>query len=142
MLRAVIFFHFLSTLLFRNLNLTLRPHISTSRRLISPDKMNGSLIFLSDNYQQINTFNSLSAYLLDMLHSSNKNEVIRAVLNSLFFYEKVLHAGKAPKAPKAPKGTKTPRQKHKNENKRISDFFPLRCFLSFLITSFILLLSN
>ena len=33
--------------------------------------------------------------------SSNVNEVIRAVLNSLFFYEKILHAPKAPKAPKA-----------------------------------------
>ena len=32
--------------------------------------------------------------------SSNVNEVIRAVLNSLFFsfYEKILHAPKAPKA--------------------------------------------
>ena len=32
-------------------------------------------------------------------HSSNVNEVIRAVLNSFFFfYEKILHAPKAPKA--------------------------------------------
>ena len=30
--------------------------------------------------------------------SSNVNEVIRAVLNSLFFYENILHAPKAPKA--------------------------------------------
>ena len=30
--------------------------------------------------------------------SSNENEVIRAVLNSLFFYEKILLAPKAPKA--------------------------------------------
>ena len=30
--------------------------------------------------------------------SSNENEVIRAVLNSLFFYEKILHAPKALKA--------------------------------------------
>ena len=30
--------------------------------------------------------------------SSNVNEVIRAVLNSLFFYEKISHAPKAPKA--------------------------------------------
>ena len=61
--------------------------------------------------------------------SSNINEVIRAVLNSLFFYDKILHASTAPKAPKAPKGTKTPRQKHKSANKRISDVFPFRCFL-------------
>ena len=36
-----------------------------------------------------------------MNFSSNINEVIRAVLNSLFFYffyEKILHAPKAPKA--------------------------------------------
>ena len=42
--------------------------------------------------------------------SSNINEVIRALLNSLFFYEKISHAPKALKAPKAPKalkGTKT-----------------------------------
>ena len=68
---------------------------------------------------------------------SNINEVIRAVLNFFFFffYENILHAQKALKALKAQKsqkalkGTKTPRQKHKNANKRISDFFPLRCFL-------------
>ena len=69
-----------------------------------------------------------------MQESSNINEVIKAVLNS-FFYEKISHARKAPKAPKAlkapkrPKGTKTPRQKHKNANKRISVYFPLGCFL-------------
>ena len=71
--------------------------------------------------------------------SSNTNEVIRAVLNILFiFYEKILHALKAlkalkeqksRKAPKALKGTKTLRQKHKNANKRISNYFPFRCFL-------------
>ena len=33
--------------------------------------------------------------------SSNANEVIRAVLNSSFFYNKILQAPKAPKAPKA-----------------------------------------
>ena len=55
--------------------------------------------------------------------SSNINEVIKAVLNFLFFfYEKILHALKAqealkaPKAPKALKGTKTLKQKHKNAN--------------------------
>ena len=58
--------------------------------------------------------------------SSNINEVIKAVLNPFFFYEKILHALRAPKAPKA---QKAPRQKHKNASKRISDFFPLRCFL-------------
>ena len=61
--------------------------------------------------------------------SSNINEVIKAVLNFLFFfYEKILHALKAPKAPKALKGTKTLGQKHKNANKRINDYFRLRCF--------------
>ena len=42
--------------------------------------------------------------------SSSINEVIRAVLNLLFFYEKILHAQKAQKAPKAQevqKSTKT-----------------------------------
>ena len=76
--------------------------------------------------------------------SSNINEVIRAALNSLFFfYKKILHAPKAPKASKASKAQKSPKsikstkkhQKHKkhkkhiNANKRISDFFHLRCFL-------------
>ena len=47
---------------------------------------------------------------------------------TLFFYENILHAQKALKALKALKGTKTLGQKHKNANKRISDYFPLRCF--------------
>ena len=48
--------------------------------------------------------------------SSNINEVIRAVLNFLFFfYEKISHAPKALKALKALKGTKTLRQKHKTQ---------------------------
>ena len=74
-----------------------------------------------------------------MNFSSNINEVIRAVLNSIFFfYEKISHAPKAlkapklqkaPKAPKTLKGIKTPRQKHKNANKGINDYFPLRSFL-------------
>ena len=79
--------------------------------------------------------------------SSNINEVIRAVLNSLF-YKKILHAQKAQKAPKAQKALKaqkntkstkntkkkntksrkTPRQKNKNANKQLSDSSPLRCF--------------
>ena len=33
------------------------------------------------------------------------------------------------KASKALKGKKTPRQKYKNANKRITDYFSLRCFL-------------
>ena len=51
---------------------------------------------------------------------------MKAVLNSFFFYEKISHALKALKALN---GTKTLGQKHKNANKRISDYFPLRCFL-------------
>ena len=35
--------------------------------------------------------------------SSNVNEVIRAVLNFLFFYKKISHVPKAQKAPKAQK---------------------------------------
>ena len=66
---------------------------------------------------------------MEQFLSSNINEVIKAVLNPFFFYEKILHALRAPKPPKAPKAQKAPRQKHKNASKRISDFFPLRCFL-------------
>ena len=58
--------------------------------------------------------------------SSNINEVIKAVLNSLFFYEKILHtlqALKAQKALKALNSAKTLGQKHKNANKQISDCF-------------------
>ena len=59
-----------------------------------------------------------------LLTSSNINEVIKAVLNVLFFfYEKILHTLKALKALKALKDTKTLGQKHKNANKRISDYF-------------------
>ena len=40
--------------------------------------------------------------ILEIQDSNNVNEVIRAVLNSLFFfYEKILNAPKAPKAPKS-----------------------------------------
>ena len=56
--------------------------------------------------------------------SSNINEVIRAVLSILVFYEKILHTQKAPK------GTKTLGQEHKNINKQISDYFLFRRFLS------------
>ena len=56
---------------------------------------------------------------ISILMSSNINEVIRAVLNSLFFYKKILYAPKAPKAPraqKAQKAQKAPKstKKHKN----------------------------
>ena len=45
----------------------------------------------------------IQIFLVDIqAWSSNVNEVIRAVLNSLFFfYEKILNAPKAPKAPKS-----------------------------------------
>ena len=51
--------------------------------------------------------------------SSNINEVIRAVLNSLFFfYKKFWHAPKSIKSTKEHKSTKsTTKQKHKNANK-------------------------
>ena len=48
--------------------------------------------------------------------SSDINEVIRAVLNFLFFFTKGFCSHKKYK-------------KHKNANKGISDFFHLRCFL-------------
>ena len=50
------------------------------------------------------------------LVSSNINQAIREVLNSLLsFYKKILHVPKAPKAQMHKKATK---QKHKNANKR------------------------
>ena len=60
-----------------------------------------------------------------LLTSSNINEVIKAVLNVLFFFffEKISHTLKALKAIKTLKDTKTLGQKHKNANKRISDYF-------------------
>ena len=57
-----------------------------------------------------------------------------------FFYEKILHAQKEQKAQKAlkalkaqksrkiNKGHKDTQAKAQNANKRISDYFPLRCF--------------
>ena len=45
-------------------------------------------------------------------HSSNINEVIRAVLNLLFFYQKILHVTKALKALRALKDTKTQPSKY------------------------------
>ena len=76
-----------------------------------------------------------------LLINSNINEVIRAVLNFFFFfYEKISHA--RTKGAKSTKSTKKHQkhQKHQkaqrrnqakaqNANKRISDYFPLRCFL-------------
>ena len=45
------------------------------------------------------------------------NEFIRAVLNSLFFYENILHAP-APKAPKAQKAQKAQRRNQGKAKKR------------------------
>ena len=47
--------------------------------------------------------------------SSNINEVIRAVLNSLF-YKKILHAQKAQKAPKAQKALKAQKNTKSTKN--------------------------
>ena len=59
--------------------------------------------------------------------SSNVNEVIRVVLNSLFFLQKDFASTKCTKITKSTKDAT--KQKHKNANKQISDFFPLRFFL-------------
>ena len=50
--------------------------------------------------------------------SSNVNEVIRAVLNSLFFsfYEKILHAPKAPKAQRHNQAKAQNAKTNKNKN--------------------------
>ena len=61
--------------------------------------------------------------------SSNINEVNKAVLNFFFFYEKILHAQKAPKNTKSTKTHKDTQATAQNANRRISDYFPLRCFL-------------
>ena len=60
---------------------------------------------------------------------SNKNEVIRAVLNFLIFFylRKDFARIKRTKSTKNKNNKKN--KKYKNANKRISDFFPLRCFL-------------
>ena len=62
--------------------------------------------------------------------NSNVNEVIRAVLNFLFFFfTKRFHTHQMHKKDqKHQKYKDATKQKHKNANKRISDFFPLRSF--------------
>ena len=66
--------------------------------------------------------------------SSNVNEVTRAVLNSLFFFTKRFRTHqKHQKHQKPQKHQKRKRHKDaqakaQNANKRISDFFSLRCF--------------
>ena len=66
--------------------------------------------------------------------SSNVNGVIRATLNLFIFLQKDFTRTNT-KMPlsKSTKGTKTPRQKYKNTNKGISDFFPLRCAFFILV---------
>ena len=51
--------------------------------------------------------------------SSNINEVIRAVLNFFFFYEKILHTPKSIKKHKSTKSTKT--QPSKSTKTQISE---------------------
>ena len=67
------------------------------------------------------------------MQSSNVNEVIKTLLNFLSFFTKTFDThqkhSKTRKAPEALNDIKTLGQKHKNANKRISDYFPLRCFL-------------
>ena len=48
--------------------------------------------------------------------SSNVNEIIRAVLNSIFFYEKILHAPKAPKAQRHNQAKAQNAKTNKNKN--------------------------
>ena len=70
--------------------------------------------------------------------SSNINEVIRAILNSLFFLRKDFARTKSTKSNKSTRSTKSTKrhkdtrakaQNRKIANKRVSDFFPLRCLL-------------
>ena len=61
--------------------------------------------------------------------SSNVNEVIRAVLNFFFFFTKRFRTHQMHKKhQKHQKYKDATKQKHKNANKRISDFFPLDLF--------------
>ena len=67
-----------------------------------------------------------------VIRSSYINDVIKAVLNFFFFLQKDFARTKSTKntkSTKALKRTKKLRQKHKNSNERISDYFPLRIFL-------------
>ena len=64
--------------------------------------------------------------------SSNIDEVIKAVLNSIFFLRKDFAHTKSTKSTKNSKSTKRHKDTRavaQNANKRISDYFPLRCFL-------------
>ena len=63
--------------------------------------------------------------------SSNVNEVIRAVLNFIFFWTKIFCTHQ-----KHQKHKDATKQKHKNANKRISDFFLLRCFYGHFLLLF------
>ena len=56
--------------------------------------------------------------------------LLRAVLNfSLFFLQKDLAGAKSTKSTKSTKRHKETQAKAQNANKRISDYFSLRCFL-------------
>ena len=74
----------------------------------------------------------LKKIVVKEIYACNKmlvNEVIKAVLNSLFyFFTKRFRTHQ--KHQKHQKHKDATKQKHKNSNKRISDFFPHRCFLS------------
>ena len=74
----------------------------------------------------------LKKIVVKEIYACNKmlvNAVIKAVLNSLFYFftKRFCMHQKHQKQQKHKDATK---QKHKNSNKRISDFFPHRCFLS------------
>ena len=84
--------------------------------------------------------------VIRQIFSSNINEGNQDSFT--FFYEKILHAQKSTKSTKSIKSTKrkqvtctqtlfTRIKKHKKHaNKRISDYFPLRCFLNAFKTVF------
>ena len=74
-----------------------------------------------------NLYNMTEEQITQLKTSGNVNEVIRTVLNSLlllFFFTKRFCTYQ-----KHQKHKDSTKQKHKNANKRISDFFDLRCFL-------------
>ena len=71
--------------------------------------------------------------------SNNVNEVIRAVLNSFFFYKKILQAPKSPKAPKAQRRNQAKAKNATSEQKSLKNIlrgkkslirsFAFLCFL-------------
>ena len=87
------------------------------------------------NNSRINSHNYVCS-IVDIMLSSDINEVITAVLNSFFFLRKDFARTKSTESTKSTKRHKDTQAKAQHENKQTSDYFPLRCFLgAFFICS-------